>query len=342
MMLDVMVAGGGPVGLATALYAQRAGLSVAVCEPRTGSIDKACGEGLMPGAVAALTDLGVDPVGQPLRGIRYLDGTTDVAAAFRQGDGRGVRRTTLHAGLLAEVERADIVCVQRAVTDVVQLEDHVLVAGMTARHLVAADGLHSPVRRQLGLDTAAHTTRRRFGLRCHAAIAPWTDHVEVHWAGSAEAYVTPVDSGLVGVAILTSEPASFDELLRRFPALHERLADAPLTRVRGAGPLRQRSRRRVSGRVLLVGDASGYVDALTGEGIALGIAQARAAIEAVAGGRPERYEASWRRITWRYRLLTAGLLSATGVPWVRRQIVPAAAALPRVFGAAVNELARPA
>ena len=58
-MRDLLVAGGGPVGLATALYAARAGLDVAVVEPRDGAIDKACGEGLMPGAVAALADLGV-------------------------------------------------------------------------------------------------------------------------------------------------------------------------------------------------------------------------------------------------------------------------------------------
>jgi flavin-dependent dehydrogenase len=94
--------------------------------------------------------------------------------------------------------------------------------------------------------------------------------------------------------------------------------------------------------VLLVGDAAGYVDALTGEGVALGLAQARAAVAAVAADDPERYEAEWRRITWRYRLLTASLLGASRVAPMRRAIVPAAARLPRVFGATVNTLARPA
>jgi flavin-dependent dehydrogenase len=94
--------------------------------------------------------------------------------------------------------------------------------------------------------------------------------------------------------------------------------------------------------VLLVGDAAGYVDALTGEGIAVGLAQARAAVDAVVAGEPERYEKDWRRVTWRHDLMTHGLLTATSHRTVRRHIVPAAARLPRVFELAVNQLARPA
>ena len=156
-MRDLVVAGGGPVGLATALYAARAGLDVVVREPRAGAVDKACGEGLMPGAVADLAALGVDPAGHRLAGIRYLDGRPHrPRPPFRHGDGRGVRRTTLHArAARRRRRRPGSRSSQRPVGEVENRGDHVLVDGEPARYLVAADGLHSPVRRMLGLDRPA-------------------------------------------------------------------------------------------------------------------------------------------------------------------------------------------
>ncbi len=340
-MRDLVVAGGGPIGLAAALHAARAGLDVVVVEPREGPVDKACGEGLMPGAVAELTALGVRLDGRPIEGIRYLDGDHVAEARFAHGPGRGVRRTTLHDALSEAASAASVPVERRAVETVEDRGDHLVVDGEPVRHLIAADGLHSPLRRLLGLEGKA-APERRYGLRSHVAIAPWSGCVEVHWSPDAEVYVTPVADDLVGVAVLSSQREPFEQLLTRFPALLERLSDAERTRVRGAGPLRQRSRRRTAGRALLVGDASGYVDALTGEGIALGLAQARAAVEAVRRDDPTSYEWAWRRLGWRHDLLTRGLLAASGRPGVRRRIVPAAAALPRVFGAAVNQLARPA
>lgn len=340
-MRDLLVAGGGPVGLATALYAARAGLDVGVVEPREGVIDKACGEGLMPGAVAALTDLGVRLDGHPITGIRYLDGSRQAEAPFRHGPGRGVRRTTLHRALAEAVLTAGVKTDPRAVRDVVDRGDHVVVDGEPARYLVAADGLHSPVRRMVGLDSPPGGPRR-YGQRCHVDVAPWTSFVEVYWAAAGEAYVTPVAADRVGVAVLTSRRCGLAELLEGFPALVDRLGGTSVQAVRGAGPLRQRVRRRAAGRVLLVGDAAGYVDALTGEGIALGVAQARAAVDAVLADDPAHYERVARRIGRRHELLTRGMLAATRHDAVRRRIVPAAAALPSVFGSAVDQLARPA
>ncbi len=338
-MLDLLIAGGGPVGLATALYADRAGLSVAVLEPRPGPIDKACGEGLMPGAVQALSQLGVPVGGHRLTGIRYTDGRHTAEALCRGGEGRGVRRTELHAALTTAVEAAKIPVLTRAAGYVEQRGDRVCAGGVEARYLAAADGLHSPIRRQLGLSVPVDT-RPRYGLRQHYRLAPWTDLVEVHWGPDLEAYVTPVDADLIGVALLTSRREPFAVQLRAFPALLKRLPANAVTATRGAGPLRQRSRARVAGRVLLVGDAAGYVDALTGEGISVGLASARALVECVAAERPGDYERRWLAASRRYRWITESLLEVRSHRAGARLIVPAAQRLPRVFGAAVNQLAK--
>ena len=340
-MRDLLVAGGGPIGLATAIYAARAGLDVAVREPRIGIIDKACGEGLMPAAVTALRDLDVTLDGHPILGIRYLDPSWSAEAHFRRGVGVGVRRTALHGALRARAAQSGIVPDHRPVREVVDRGDHLLVDGEPTRYLLAADGLHSPVRRLLNLaGPAGH--QRRYGLRCHVEVQPWTAFVEVHWAAVGEAYVTPVTLNRVGVAVLTTERRSLPDLLREFPLLAARIDGRTQSKVRGAGPLWQRSRRRVAGRVLLVGDAAGYVDAITGEGIGLGLAQARAAVAAVVDGHPPRYESEWRRLSRRHNLLTKSLVLATSLSPVRRRIVHASATLPTVFEAAVDQLARPA
>ncbi len=122
---------------------------------------------------------------------------------------------------------------QRAVRSVVDAGDHVLVDGEPTRHLVAADGLHSPIRRMLGLE-APGGTARRYGQRAHVAVAPWSGFVEVHWSRVGEAYVTPVADGLVGIAVLTDRRATFAELLSAFATLAPHLDGHPMTRVRGA------------------------------------------------------------------------------------------------------------
>lgn len=322
--------------------ARRAGLAVAVVEPRTMPIDKACGEGLMPAGVEELARLGVHPAGEVIRGIAYVAGAARAEAAFSSGYALGVRRTTLHDALSVAVASVGGPIHPYAVAGLTEAADGVRldlgVGGpqLVARAVIAADGLHSPTRRRLGLDAPTRGPRR-YGQRRHYAVAAWSDHVEVHWGAHAEAYVTPVAPDIVAVAVLTSRRGAFEVHLADLGDLAARLASAEqLGHTLGAGPLRQRSTRRVAGRVLLVGDAAGYVDALTGEGLSVGLRQARAAVAAVVGGNLPAYERSWRAAVWRSTALTAGLLAVSGHPLARRRIVPAAARLPAVFGRLVD------
>ncbi|HEX6339293.1 MAG TPA: NAD(P)/FAD-dependent oxidoreductase [Jiangellaceae bacterium] len=335
---DVMVAGGGPVGLAAAIEARLAGLSVIVCEPRPVPIDKACGEGLMPGALTALDRLGAHVDGFALSGIRYVANGSVADHRFRAGPGLGVRRTSLHQALAARARALGVGVVAARVAEVSQDAAAVSAAGLRARWLLACDGLHSRIRQELGL-VRADRNPRRFGLRRHFRVEPWSEFVEVHWTPSAEVYITPVGRDLVGVAVLGDRSVDYDTAVRATSAWCRLAESDRASMLRGAGPLRQAATRRVAGRVLLVGDAAGYVDALTGEGIRLGLVQARAAITAVAAGNPARYETDWRRITRDYRLLTSALVGAGRRPALRSRIVPLACRLPRVYGAIVDRLA---
>lgn len=331
---DLLIVGGGPGGLATALHARRLGLSVIVAEPREDPIDKACGEGLMPGGLAELTSLDVDPVGMPFHGIAYVSERRRAQARFRNGPGRGLRRTTLHAALAARAKEQDTDWIRARVTKVAQDAHGVSAAGVRAKWMVAADGLHSPVRRAVGI-TATAGTPRRYGVRRHYRVPAWSEFVEVHWSRWGEAYVTPVEPDLVGVAILSRGRPD----LAWFPQLARQLRGGEPGPARGCGPLRQVVSRRVAGRVLLVGDAAGYEDALTGEGISLALKQAGAAVEAIGNETPARYEKAWHRITRDYRLLTRALVLASTPQPVRRAVVPACTLLPAVFDRGVNILA---
>lgn len=360
--VDVIVVGGGPVGLATAIESRLAGLSVVVIEPRADAVDKACGEGLMPGALPLLARLGVDPVGMPLLGVSYLRGSRRADHLFRTGPGRGVRRTVLHSALS---HRADELGVERVSARVEALDADA--AGVTAgglravgdlkavgdlraagdvragwdlraSWLVAADGLHSTIRRLAGLERTVTGRGRRFGLRQHFEVPPWSELIEVHWADRAEVYITPVSPTVVGVAVLGPAKTDFAATIAALPALAARLRGArPASGLRGAGPFRQRAARPSRGRVLLVGDASGYVDAITGEGLRLGFEQARLAVDHIRTG--TGYDPAWRAATRDFRMLTSQLVGAATGP-LRPAIVPLATTLPGVYGSIVERLAR--
>jgi flavin-dependent dehydrogenase len=366
---DAVVVGGGPAGLAFAAFAARRGLDVLVLERREGALDKACGEGILPAGVRALAPLGVLARVAPedraaLEAIRWIDAAGPRASGARRGAGAGegearsarlvlpapggvaVRRTALSAALLAAAREAGAEVAQGAPVLDHRREGDAVVARTPEREvrgrvLVAADGLNSPTRRREGL---ALPPRRpaRFGLRRHYAVAPWSADVEVHLGASAEAYVWPAGPARVGVAFLHEPGASGDprRLLEAFPAVAARVAGAEeASAPRGAGPFDQAARARVADRVVLLGDAAGYVDALTGEGLSLafGCAAELAALlpAALARGATAAalapYEAAWRRRFRPYAAWTRVLLALTRRDALRRSVLALAAARPAPF-----------
>jgi flavin-dependent dehydrogenase len=339
---DLLIVGGGPAGLATAVRARLAGLAVTVLDRSRPPIDKACGEGLMPDAVARLREIGVEPRGLPFRGIRYVDGELRAEGMFPQAGGLGVRRTQLHEAL-----------VRRAGETGVELHWDVKALGLEdsgvktdrgtfqARWIVGADGLRSRVRRWAGLD-AGPGPHPRFGVRRHYAMAPWSDFVEVTWGPGCEAYVTPVASDQVGVALLWSgEARGFDDLLAHLPALRASLDGVPVSsRDCGVGPLHQRVRAPRSGNVALVGDAAGYLDAITGEGLAVALHESAALVEAILAGDLSLYGASWRRINRLPNVMTSLVLALERRPRLRRRAIRALAAEPALFSCLLGIHAR--
>jgi len=334
--VDVVVAGGGPAGLATAIRARMEGSDVALVDAANPPIDKACGEGLMPDGVERLQTLGVeltDSERMPFRGIRYLDGDLVAEARFAGVGGLGVRRTSLHDALRRRAEDVGVrffwgVGVKGLTADGFETED----GPIQGQWLVAADGRGSRIRGWAGLDGRS-SRRRRFGVRRHYEIEPWADLVEVYWTDGYEAYVTPVGERKVGVALLwTGRTTGFDAVLARFPALERRLEGASVASTdRGAGPLERRCRKVVRGKLALVGDASGYLDAISGEGLALSFHHAFAVVEAMAANDLERYAVAHRRIGRFPRAITHLLLMIGRHPRLRRQVMRSLAGDPTLM-----------
>lgn len=339
---DLVIAGGGPVGLAVGIAARQVGLSALVIEQSPGLPDKACGEGMMPGAVSVLTRLGVDLTGAiELDGVRFSDDGATATATFQEQRGRGLSRRALMQKLDARARGLGVVILSAHTLHDFSYEHRVLRAEVTSarsgrqvyrgRLLVAADGLRSRIRRRLGYELPAQPLER-FGLQRHYRCEPWSSWVEVYWHDQAEVYVTPVGPLEVGVAVLShGRPRSHEALMTLFPELRARLAAKEAGRVRGAGPLEQRALGVLAPGVALVGDAAGYLDALSGEGLALGFRSAVALVERFASGELWRYPRDHLRIGSAYYGMTHLMLALARRPSLRRAALRYLSSRPQLF-----------
>ena len=298
---DVFVCGGGPAGLAAAIAARLEGFDVVVADCFKPPIDKACGEGLMPDGLAALSALGVFPPEErsgSFCGIRFVEAGRSIEARFPYGAGRGLRRTVLHEALCRRASEAGVkFCWSTQVMDV---NDGVVRTGqgeIRTKWVIGADGIQSRIRERMGLGRGKRQGRR-IGLRQHFRIRPWSEFMEIHWSDRGQAYVTPVGPEEICLVVVGRERfQSVESSLPCFPELAARLRGAKAeSSQRGAITEARLYDRVTSGCTALVGDASGSVDAITGQGLALSFLQARELAAALRKGDLNHYEKAHRRI----------------------------------------------
>ena len=333
---DIFIIGGGPSGLATAIAARQRGFDVVVADGARPPIDKACGEGLMPDAREALEKLGivVPPEDSHLfRGIRFVSGNPSVDASFPTGAGIGVRRTALHRTMIARAEAAGIRLLWQ--TPVVGLHPEGVLLGrniVRSGWVVGADGGHSLVRQWAGLDRYTRD-RSRFAFRRHYRISPWDDCMELHWGPKCQIYVTPIAGDEICVALISRDPhLRLDAALAAFPELASRLRHAQAASVeRGAISSTRELKRVYQEKIVLVGDASGAVDAITGEGLCLSFRQAEVLAECFAAGSLHGYQAAHRKLVRRPALMARLMLTLDWKASFRQRVMRAFDCDPRLF-----------
>jgi flavin-dependent dehydrogenase len=289
----------------------------------------------MPDSVKVLRELGVTldrTDGFPFRGIRFVGEGGQVDANFPMGGGLGVRRMVLHEKMIEQAERLGVQLHWRTSVSGICPEGVIASGGtIAARWIVGADGIRSRVRRWYGIE-ARTSARPRFAFRRHYALAPWTDCVEIYWARDAQAYVTPVGHSSVCVVVISRNPAMRSaSIAAEFPALADRLTGAEAGLEAGAVTLTCGFEQVYRDNVALVGDASGSVDAITGEGLSLGFHQATALADAFERDDLTLYQAAHRRLARRPRMMAHLLLLLDNRPKLRTRVLHSMETHPEVF-----------
>jgi geranylgeranyl reductase family protein len=305
---DVIVVGGGPAGSATAVILQQHGHDVLLLDEARFPRDKVCGEGVSPEAWRLLAAIGVDGAVRslsphPLRGMAVTapDGT-----CFR-GDYRGASQP----GFAVRRDRFDQVLLDRARDAGVEVREGMRATGLLqrggavqgvltvngtgseqlrARLVIGADGRRSVVARRLGL-LREHRRLRKFAVRGYwDGMEGLEERGEMHGGGGGYCGVAPLSATRANVTFVLDrrEMAAaggglegfYRRTLRRWPRIAERLERAILlSSPKAIGPLALEASRVSAPGALLVGDAAGFYDPFTGEGVTLALRSAVLAAE---------------------------------------------------------------
>jgi flavin-dependent dehydrogenase len=355
-MHDVVIVGGSIAGASAAIELAQRGYDVLVIERAAGHRRKACGEGIFPGGVRALAELGVLEKVRAhaceLRSLRFIAGPHHAAAPLGHNGshGLGIMRSVLDPALLATAEHAGanvrrgVICrgLARSADGWFALRtDSGLLSG---RVIVAADGLRSRLRREAGLDRPVRG--RRYGISAHVRLAASNpSSVDVYIERGRELYVTPVSDGVANVALLLGAgamrafaghpEAAFRQMIAPHPSLAgAELLDAPVA----AGPFPAACSRAWRANLLLAGDAAGFFDGISGEGISSALISSRACARAVdlflrTGdvSALQRYDAERRALVRNSDMLARLSLALAARPALARLAVQHLARQPATF-----------
>ena len=331
---DAVVVGGSVAGSVTARELGLRGLRVALLEKARHPRPKACGEGILPHGVAALSAMGLDYPGVRVKGLRYVSPGGIIAEVdFPFGEGMVVRREKFDAYLFDAAAGAPGV---EAYPETPYDPDR-----WKARWVVGADGLHSQFHRKPPFRAKA-PSEVRVGLSTHATgLQVDRERVEVIFHEGVEVYLAPSDGEEVLVACLYRQDAlpkaPSNELrvlhtLQNLEVLRDRIQGLTLTTpVLGAGPLGLTVSPVATQDTLLVGDAAGATDPVTGEGMSMAMLSARCAAEAIVSGRPGDYEKEHRRLIGGAEWISSWVLRASRHPAIADRVVGSLRNRPELF-----------
>jgi menaquinone-9 beta-reductase len=349
---DVIVVGAGPAGSAVAAALARGGASVLLVEASAHPRPKACAEYASPRIVEELARVGLPAAAWrsaavPLAGMDLHAGGRSARIAYADRHGPrsawGLDRRRFDAILAEHAGGAGAVVEERARV-IGLLDEGGRVRGIRLRRaggrdetvradwVIGADGARSSVSRLLGVDAPVRAPRR-LGLIAHyQPVNGLDDHGEMHAGDGWYVGLAPVAGALnVGMALPMgpARPAEerFAAAIAALPAVAARLAGSRrIGPIRGASPIGHRVRRVAGPGWLLVGDAAGFVDPFTGEGIHRALRGARAAADALRAGDD---------VTARYRRERRRAFAAKeALSWIVQGVL----AVPGLLGHAVGRL----